>query len=455
MKQIKKYTINDIAGYEEEKKELQKIIDLFNNYDKYKSKGAYMSKGLILSGEPGVGKTLFAKVLASEINAPLINLDGSTLGGIFGALRIKKAFKKASKNSPSMIFIDEINMLAGDDGYYSDFTQRNLSCLLKLMDGIDEHNDIFVVGASSNKDDLDEALLRSGRMDKHICISLPNNKSRKEIFNLYLNGNDLIKKVDLDKAVGMTSGMTGADIKTIVNEAALEAIKNNDGVILDEQIQTAIFKIKNKDLYRETEVSKTLLYHDIGHLIVSYKLFNKFDDIYVDDMAYVGNSSISYLENMNRDIENDYDDEDYDDYDDEDYDDYEDNNFLVTKKNAIDLIAVYLAGSICEELIFEDKGFAGYKDIYDATSDLYYMMGAGYFGFKYTFVNDLSETKPLVGKFRELVEEEKIRIFDLASEKATKIIKDNIDVIKRIYEIYEEVEQIRKENIGFILKDIK
>ena len=312
MKKIKKYTIDSIAGYEEEKEELKKIIDLFNNYENYKNKGAYMSKGLILSGNPGVGKTLFAKVLASEINAPLIILDGSELGGLFGSLKIKNAFKKASKKSPSMIFIDELNMLAGDDGYYSDFTQRNLSCLLRQIDGIKENNDIFVVGASSYKDGLDEALLRSGRMDKHICINLPNNKSRREIFEYYLKEKELIKDFDLAKAVELTAGMSGADIKTLVNEATLEAVNNNEGILGDKQILNAIFKVKNKDLNRDIPISKELLYHDIGHMIVSYKLFKRFDEIMTSDNNYVGNSTISFLDEMNRNI---YDE--YDDYDDE------------------------------------------------------------------------------------------------------------------------------------------
>ena len=141
----KRYDLNSIAGYEREKEELKKIISLFKNYNEYKQKGAYLSKGLILSGDPGVGKTLFAKVLADEINASFIILDGADLNGILGSMRIKKAFKKASRKSPSMIFIDELNLFVGDDGYSSDFTQRNLSCLLKLIDGIKENKDIFVL----------------------------------------------------------------------------------------------------------------------------------------------------------------------------------------------------------------------------------------------------------------------------------------------------------------------
>ena len=448
MKKIKKYTLDSIAGYKDEKEELKKIIDLFNNYEVYKTKGAYMSKGLILSGDPGVGKTLFAKVLASEINAPLIILDGSDLGGLFGSLKIKKAFKKARKKSPSMIFIDELNMLAGDDGYYSDFTQRNLSCLLRQIDGIRENNDIFVVGASSYKDGLDEALLRSGRIDKHICISLPNNKSRKEIFEYYLNEKELVKDFDLTKAIELTAGMSGADIKTIVNEATLEAINTNEGILEDRQIFNAIFKVKNKDLNRNNPVSKELLYHDIGHMIVSYKLFKRFNEIMTTDNNYVGNSTVSFLEEMNRNI---YDE--YDDFDDETNDNLKE--IFVNKNKAIDIISVYLAGGICEEIFFNDRSFNNYVDIVNAIKDITFMMGAGYFGYKFTVVNDISESKPLTGNIRELIEEEKVMIMEKAHAKAFEIINDNKNIINKIYNSYVKEDSLTKEETYELLKEIK
>ena len=451
MDKKKKYTVDSIAGYAEEKEELKKIIDLFNNYQHYKNKGAYMSKGLILSGNPGVGKTLFAKVLASEINAPLIILDGSELGGLFGSLKIKRAFKKANRKSPSMIFIDELNMLAGDDGYYSDFTQRNLSCLLRQIDGIKENNDVFVVGASSYKDGLDEALLRSGRMDKHICINLPNNKSRKEIFEYYLKDKDLIKDFDLTKAVELTVGMSGADIKTIINEASLEAINKNENVLEDKQILNAIFKIKNKDLNRVAPISEEVIYHDIGHMVVSYKLFKRFNEIITTDNNYVGNSTIRYLEEMNRNIS-----DEYDVYDDEDENDNVDlSEAFVNKNKSLDIIAIYLAGSICEEVFFNDKSFNGYVDIMNAIKDIEYMMGAGYFGYKFTVVNDMSDYKPLTGNLREIVEEEKNRIMENAHAIALGIINDNKTLIDKIYKTYQKENSLTKEEIYELLKEIK
>ena len=447
----KEYTLDSIAGYETEKEELRKIIELFNNYDEYKSKGAYLSKGLILSGEPGVGKTLFAKVLASEINAPIIILDGAELNGFFGAAKIKRAFKKAAKKTPSMIFIDELNLFVGDEDYYSDFTKRNLSCLLKLIDGIKENNDIIVVGASSNKDDLDEALLRSGRMDKHICISLPNSDAREKIVRFYLEKINLEScNLNLKKVVELTAGLTGADIKTVVNEATLEAVKNNNCFLSDENIFSAITKIKNQDINRNNVVAKELVCHDIGHLIVLYDLFKKISDINTNDIHYDGNSSIDFLDEQYDIIE--YYNDDYYDDDDED----EENrrfDFSVTKNNAIKLIAVKLAGMACEEVYLKDRSLYCYMDIDRTVCDIQYMMGAGFFGLKYSALHRTNDAQPLTGKIKDEIDIKREEILNEAYDLAIKIIKNNIEKVELLYNLYEKHNHIDKEDALKILKN--
>lgn len=448
----KRYDLNSIAGYETEKEELKKIIALFKNYSVYKEKGAYLSKGLILSGEPGVGKTLFAKVLANEINASFIILDGADLNGIFGAMKIKRAFRKAAKKAPSMIFIDELNLFVGDEGYSSDFTQRNLSCLLKLIDGIKENRDIFVVGASSSKEELDEALLRSGRMDKHICINLPDVNSRREIFNYYLSKISLdISKLDLDKAVELTAGLTGADIKTIVNEATLEAINNDCVYLSDRDIYQSITKIKNKDINRDEVVDISTVYHDIGHLILSYRLFKKISDLCTDGKYYVGNSSINYFDNQFDFIKNNMND--YDDYyDDEDENDEIISGEILTEKQAINMLAVRLGGMALEEIYLKNKSVLNYIDLNNAISDIYYMMGSGFFGFKYTSIHNVSDEKPLVGSFRDEIENKKDELLAQAYEISKKIISENLQYIDELMSVYKEKNYISSEDAINVMK---
>ena len=184
-------------------------------------------------------------------------------------------------------------------------------------------------------------------------------------------------------------------------------------------------------------------------MIVSYKLLKRFDEITTTCNNYVGNSSISFLDDLNRGIYDEYDD--YDD-EDEDYDDYE---TFVSSKNSINLISVYLAGSICEEIIFNDRSFNGYVDVMNAINDIEYMMGAGYFGYRYTVINNVDDSKPLTGKTRELVEDKKVEIMEEAHAIAMKIVSDNKELINKIYEAYSQEESLSKEELYKFLKEIK
>ena len=151
------------------------------------------------------------------------------MDNFFGVYKVNKLFKKAYKHAPAVIFIDELNSFIGDYDYESDYTNRNLSTLLKLIDGIDKKEGVFIIGAPSDKDSLDKAILRSGRMDKHICLNSPDLKSRIAIFNYYLSKVDVeTDKIDINYLMNLAEGFTGADIKTLINESALEALYNGD-----------------------------------------------------------------------------------------------------------------------------------------------------------------------------------------------------------------------------------
>ena len=459
------YTIDDIAGYKEEKKELNEIINMINNYDKYKAKGVYLSKGLILSGKPGVGKTLFARVLASLINAPLITIDGTDSDNELGVAKIQEAFKKAKEKSPSMIFIDELDSLVGDYNYETDYTRKNLSCLLKEIDGIKQSNDIFVVGATTKKDEIDNALISSGRMDKHICISLPDNQSRREIFKKYLNTLSLdISKVNIRQIVEESDNLSGADIKAAVNEAAITTISNHESQLNTHCIINAINEIKNKN--RIKTVNKELIYHDLGHLIVSHVLINYFDTIFGTGNIYDGNDSILYLKNtkeLNEFLTKNYEynyDEDYIDCIDEYEEEFKREKYTpdykepINSNNALNIVAIYLAGLAIEKI----KGSIStnnFKDIDYATSAIYMMMNSGFFGLEYAAFHCLDKKRPFVSAKAEKIEAKKDELLNDALNLATKIIESNMHTIDLLYKKFSEKNILmRKDTLTILSKKI-
>ncbi len=281
---MEKFTLYDIAGYADEKEELKQIIDMLQNFDRYKEQGIYLSKGMILSGAPGVGKTLFAKVLASEANVPFFHFDGTSYSENNATKKLKEVFKEAIKRAPSIIFIDELNAFVGDYDSDDNYTRRNLSTLLKLIDGINGSTGVFVVGASSDRDNLDPAVYRSGRMDKYICLNYPDAVSRAEIIDHYFAQSSIdLSGVNKWFIVAKTAGLNGADIKTVVNETLLECVYKGEKPT-NEIFFQHIIKIADKDLARRSEDSDAYLYglHDIGHLIVANELLEAYSELSVE-----------------------------------------------------------------------------------------------------------------------------------------------------------------------------
>lgn len=436
------YTLKDIAGYEQEKEKLKEIIEMFKNYHQYKKKGVTLSKGLILSGQPGVGKTLFARVLANEINAPFYYLDGSKMSGVFGIYKINKMFKKAYKNAPAVIFIDELNSFIGDDFYETDTTQKNLSALLKLIDGIEKKEGVFVIGATSDKETLDRAILRSGRMDKHICISNPNYESRKAIFNYYLEKVEVEKQIlNINEIIKSTNDFTPADIKTLVNEAALEALYLEEE-LTDEILLSSMRKIKNQDIERlVSDDFSYYAYHDLAHMIVSKTLTSKYDSISIkyDDML-LGNSSIKYM------IEEDDDDED----------EYQLNNDFVkslSKEDILNYITILLAPKALEEIKYKTNYMKSKDDIAYAIKLLYQAFDAGLFGFAYTTVYHYAYDFKFSHDNMKKVEDAKTEILEKQYTLALEIIKNNLDVIEKLYKKLIETKSLSKMEIEQILKN--
>lgn len=294
--------LNDIAGYELEKKELRKVIDVLNNREKYASRGSYIPKGLILYGEPGNGKTLFAKVLASETNVNFYEFDTTKM---FAQSRFKKLYKKASKNGPCIIFIDEISRFVPDSEYESDTLRSNLTMLLSLIDGMDSKNNVFLVGTANDYGSIPQALVRPGRIDMKIFISYPDLNSRKEILNYYINKCNYKFQTSLDRMALLTNSFSSSGLKTLINQCLIETDK--------EEIDDKLFlNVANKIIKESIDVGvskidkKIIAYAEVGKFIVARTL-NKGNYILNIDNGGSSTGSIFFSDIL--DDDDDYEEE--------------------------------------------------------------------------------------------------------------------------------------------------
>lgn len=284
-KEKNKTTFKDVAGAKEAKEDLIEIVDFLKNPSKYTQMGAKIPKGVILVGAPGTGKTLLARAVAGEANVPFFNISGSEFVEMFvgvGASRVRDLFKKAKRNAPAIVFIDEIDAVgrqrgAGLGGGH-DEREQTLNQILTEMDGFEKDTNVIVMAATNRPDILDPALMRPGRFDRRIVVDMPDIEDREAILEVHSKGKPLSKLIDLKKIARQTSGFSGADLENLLNEAAILAARNNKKTVsmngLEQSIEKVMMGPERKSRVLSKHEKEITAYHESGHAIIGHLLPN-------------------------------------------------------------------------------------------------------------------------------------------------------------------------------------
>ena len=278
----KRVLFTDVAGNEAAKQDLAEVVDFLKNPKKYEKLGAKIPRGVLLAGDPGTGKTLMARAVAGEANVPFFSISGSEFAEMFvgvGASRVRDLFSKAKKNSPSIIFIDEIDAVAHKRdarGGAGREDEQTLNQILVEMDGFDNESGVIVIAATNRVDMLDKALLRPGRFDRHVDVTLPERKDRLEILKVHFKNKPTEKTVDLEALAAKTAGSSGADLANIANEAAITAAREGHKEITSADVTEAFERVaigpERKSKVMNEQERKITAYHEAGHAVVGHVL---------------------------------------------------------------------------------------------------------------------------------------------------------------------------------------
>ena len=435
-----KITFDDVAGVDEEKEELEEIVEFLKNPKKYTDMGARIPKGVLLVGQPGTGKTLLAKAVAGEAGVPFFIISGSDFVEMFvgvGASRVRDLFEQAKRNAPCIIFIDEIDAVgrqrgAGLGGGH-DEREQTLNQLLVEMDGFSANEGVIVLAATNRPDVLDKALLRAGRFDRQIVVGAPDVKAREQILEVHSKKKRLSDDVDLRVIAKNTSGFAGADLENVLNEAALLAARRNKPEIGMQEIEDAMVKVtmgpEKKTKVRSDHEKKLVAYHEAGHAVVS-KFLPTQDPVHEISIVPRGMAGGYTM-----------------------YRPTEDKSFM-SKTAMEEQIISLLGGRVAEALILNDISTGASNDIERASQiarsmvTVYGMssrLGAIMYGQGQGEVflgRDLAQTKNYSEETAAIIDEEVKAIIDKAYNTAKQILAANIDKLHIVAGILLEKEKI-------------
>lgn len=443
-----KVRFSDIAGADEEKEELQEIVEFLKHPQRFTELGARIPKGVLLVGNPGTGKTLLARAVAGESNVPFLSISGSDFVEMFvgvGASRVRDLFDQAKKVQPCIVFIDEIDAVGRQRGAGlgggNDEREQTLNQLLVEMDGFEANEGIIVLAATNRSDVLDPALLRPGRFDRQIYVHVPDVRGREGIIRIHARNKPIADDVDFVTLARITSGFTGADIENMLNEAAIIAARNHRPKIIMQDITEGINKVimgpQKKSLLMTDKDKLITAYHESGHAIVG-KLMEHCEDVQEVSIIPRGMAA-GYT--MSRP-------------------DSDDNHMGKLKLN--DEIAMMMGGRLSEELFMDDISTGASNDIKRATEVARKMVTLWGMSDKFGFMSFGSEEEIFVGRdyqskndYSESVaaqiDAEVKKILDYNYARAKKILQDNKKYVKEMAELLLEKDTIYKEEVDMIL----
>ena len=447
----KKVTFKDVAGNESAKQDLTEIVDFLKNPKKYEKLGAKIPRGVLLAGEPGTGKTLMARAVAGEANVPFFSISGSEFAEMFvgvGASRVRDLFSKAKKNAPSIIFIDEIDAVAHKRdarGGAGREDEQTLNQILVEMDGFDNDSGVIVMAATNRVDMLDKALLRPGRFDRHVNVTLPERKDRLEILKVHFKGKPVEENVDLESLAKKTAGSSGADLANIANEAAITAAREGHKAISNKDLTEAFEKVaigpERKSKVMNEKERKITAYHEAGHAIVGHVLPDS-DPVHKVTIIPRGQTGgvTWFLPPEDRSYKNIYE--------------------------LKDILARAMGGRVAEKIVFGTDAIttgasSDLKNVAELSKSMIIEEGMGTGTRNLVFPNEsagyytITTGKPYSEKTAELIDAEIKKLSDEAAKRAEEVLKANKAILDKLAEELLVHETLEEADLAPILKNAK